>query len=245
MEVGRKWLKKFLQRWQDELKVIKEEKMESSRRNGFTEDVRRGWFEKLDLILRTNDLITRPHAIFNCDESGFNDETACKCNNFYRIKYLKLENIKNVSDFIGEMVIVAHETKHAYEQAGGSGKSFTTNLVCGNAAGEILPPFIIYSAKHLNPQWTIGGPRNSKYAVSESGWITTYLFSEWFKWFVNYTSNVSKPILLIMDNHSCHISIEVIEIAKQNQILLLLLPPHCTHTLQPLDTVTFTYLNRF
>jgi hypothetical protein len=50
------------------------------------------------------------------------------------------------------MVIVAHDTKYAYEQSGGSGKSFTTSLMCGNAAGDILPPFIIYSAKNLNPQ---------------------------------------------------------------------------------------------
>jgi hypothetical protein len=69
---------KFLQRWTGELKVIKEEKIEASRRNGFSEDVRHGWFEKLESILRSNNLITRPHAIFNCDESGFSDETSCK-----------------------------------------------------------------------------------------------------------------------------------------------------------------------
>lgn len=142
------------------------------------------------------------------------------------------------------MVIVSHSTKHAYEQSGGSGKSFTTNLVCGNAAGEILPPFIIYSAKNLNPQWTFGGPSDSAYAVSESGWITKNLFYEWFKVFVNHTA-VSKPALLIMDNHSCHVSIDVIEMAKENQIILLLLPPHTTHCLQPLDTVTFRYSNSF
>jgi hypothetical protein len=150
-----------------------------------------------------------------------------------------LKNTNNIFYLIGEMVIVSHATKYVYEQSGGSGKSFTTNLVCVNAAGEILPPFIIYAAKNLNPQWTFGGPPGSQYAVSESGWITKDLFFKWFKWFVDYTQNVSKPVLLIMDNHACHISIEVIEMAKQNQILLLLLPPHCTHSLQPLDTVTF------
>ncbi len=139
------------------------------------------------------------------------------------------------------MVIVSHETKHAYEQSGGSGKNFTTSLVCGNAAGEILPPLIIYPAKNLNPQWTFAGPAGSTYAVSESGWITKQLFSNWFDWFVEHTKDVSKPVLLIMDNHTCHISIDVIETAKKNQILLLLLPPHCTHALQPLDTVTFRY----
>ncbi|CAF5014167.1 unnamed protein product, partial [Rotaria sp. Silwood1] len=178
--VGRKWLTKFLQRWKTKLKVLKEKKMEISRRNGFTEDVRVGWYDKLDLILRTNNLKTRPHAIFNCDESGFSDESA------------------------GEMVIVSHETKEAYEQSGGSGKCFTTSLMCSNAAGEILPPFIIYSAKSLNPQWTFGGPPGSSYAVSESGWINGHLYVEWFKWFIEHTKNISKPILLIMDNHPSH-----------------------------------------
>ncbi|CAF1549570.1 unnamed protein product [Adineta ricciae] len=216
IEVGRKWLKNFLQRWQNELKVIKEEKLESARRNGFTEDVRCRWFEKLNSILEKNSLKTRPHAIYNCDETGFSDATAC------------------------ELVIVSHDTKHAFEQSGGGGKSFTTNLVCSNAAGEILPPFVIYSAKQLNPDWTFGGPVGSYYGVSESGWITKNLFFEWFKSFVDQTKDVSKPMLLIMDNHPAHISIEVIEMARQHQILLLLLPPHCTHALQPLDAVTFS-----
>ncbi|CAF4022022.1 unnamed protein product, partial [Rotaria sordida] len=190
-------------------------KMEISRRNGFTEDIRVGWYGKLDLILRTNNLKTRPHVIFNCDESGFSDESA------------------------GEMVIVSHETKEAYEQSGGNGKCFTTSLMCSNAAGEILPPFIIYSAKSLNPQWTFDGPPGSLYAVSESGWINGHLYVEWFKWFIEHTKNISKPILLIMDNHPSHVSIELIQLAKQHQILLLLLPPNCTHVLQPLDAVTF------
>jgi hypothetical protein len=136
------------------------------------------------------------------------------------------------------MVNVSHGTKQTYEQSSGSSKGFTRSLICGNAAGEILPPYIIYSAKTLKPQWTIGGPEGSSFAVSESGWITESLFVDWLKWFIQYTTNVSKPIVLIMDNHSCHINIAIIELAKQNQILLLLLLPNCSHTLQPLDTVT-------
>ena len=74
----------FLKRWSDDLRVLKEEKLEAARRNGFSEDVRRGWFEKLDSIIRNNNLSTRPHAIYNCDECGFNDETMRKINSFCR-----------------------------------------------------------------------------------------------------------------------------------------------------------------
>ena len=73
-------MRNFLKRAQGKLKVIKEEKIEAARRKGFTEDVRTGWFTKLGAILQENDLFKRPHAIYNCDESGFSDETACKYN---------------------------------------------------------------------------------------------------------------------------------------------------------------------
>jgi hypothetical protein len=49
---------------------IERKKMEISRRNDFTKDVHRGWFEKVDLILSANNLKTRQHAIFNCDETA-------------------------------------------------------------------------------------------------------------------------------------------------------------------------------
>ena len=76
--MGRKWFKNFLQRWKDELRVVREQKIEAYRRNGFTEDVRCGWFDTLGSVLKTNNLIKRPDAIYNCDESGFSDETSCK-----------------------------------------------------------------------------------------------------------------------------------------------------------------------
>ena len=92
VELGWQWLQNFLVRWKSESKVIKEEKIETSRRNGFTEGVRRGWFEKLRHMLLVNNLMTRPHAIFNCDESGFSDETACKFESFFKILFRSSSN---------------------------------------------------------------------------------------------------------------------------------------------------------
>lgn len=42
-------------------------------------------------------------------------------------------------------------------------------------------------------------------------------------------------MLLLLDNHASHIDIEVIEEAKNNSVIMLSFPPHCTHRLQPLD----------
>ena len=46
-------------------------------------------------------------------------------------------------------------------------------------------------------------------------------------------------ILLIPDGCSSHISIELIELAKENDVHLLCLPSHTTHVLQPLDVGVF------
>ena len=46
-------------------------------------------------------------------------------------------------------------------------------------------------------------------------------------------------MLLIQDGHSSHVSIELIECARANDIHLLCLPAHTTHILQPLDVGVF------
>ena len=42
-----------------------------------------------------------------------------------------------------------------------------------------------------------------------------------------------------MDNHESHKSIDLIDVAMENQVILLCLPPHITHALQPLDVALF------
>ena len=56
-----------------------------------------------------------------------------------------------------------------------------------------------------------------------------------------FVSNIppSRPALLIMDGHGSHVSIDVIELARANNIHLLCLPSHTTHILQPLDVGVF------
>ena len=45
--------------------------------------------------------------------------------------------------------------------------------------------------------------------------------------------------LLLVDRHSSHVNLEFINYCDQNQILFLILPPHTTHRLQPLDIELF------
>lgn len=61
------------------------------------------------------------------------------------------------------------------------------------------------------------------------------LFVEWFRKVFIPNCGTGRPVILIMDNHDSHISLPVIRLARENDIILLGLPAHTTHILQPLD----------
>ena len=49
----------------------------------------------------------------------------------------------------------------------------------------------------------------------------------------------TRPVLLVQDGHSSHVSIELIEMAHENGVCLLCLPAHTLHILQLLDVGVF------
>ncbi|CAG2230816.1 unnamed protein product [Mytilus edulis] len=53
-----------------------------------------------------------------------------------------------------------------------------------------------------------------------------------------------RPVLLILDGHSSHITVDLLETAVSNQIEMFCLPPHTTHWTQPLDRSVFGPLKR-
>ncbi|CAM4984171.1 unnamed protein product, partial [Rotaria socialis] len=137
-------------------------------------------------------------------------------------------------------VIVTSTTRHVFEKNGGSGKQYTTALIGISAAGQVISPFIIYSGKTLMNTWSRGGPDGSRYAVTKKGWIDSCSFEFWLReMFIPATKHLNRPLLLIMDGHNSHIDVNIIQLLKQNRIVCLILPPHCTHGLQPIDVVLF------
>jgi hypothetical protein len=45
-----------------------------------------------------------------------------------------------------------------------------------------------------------------------------------------------RPVVLLIDNHDLHLSIEAIEQSKMDGVAALIFPAHCTHKLQPCDS---------
>lgn len=71
---------------------------------------------------------------------------------------------------------------------------------------------------------------------SDTGWMTGPLFLQWLKFFVQHVRpTLTNKALLILDNHESHRCFPCLEYASENNVVLLSMPPHCTHKLQPCD----------
>lgn len=124
-------------------------------------------------------------------------------------------------------------------------KSSISLMMAGNAAGAVLPPFVVYKSNRLWLTWAEGGPNEARYANSPSGWFDTNTFEEWF---VNHMMPQLKKQqgakAVIGDNLSSHISPKVLELCENNEIKFICLPPNSTHLTQPLDVAFFRPLKQ-
>ncbi|KZS02489.1 Uncharacterized protein APZ42_000454 [Daphnia magna] len=57
--------------------------------------------------------------------------------------------------------------------------------------------------------------------------------------------SLEKPVLLLLDNHGSHLSVEGLNYAKANGIIMLSFPPHTSHRLQPLDLSVYGPLKHY
>ncbi|XP_029173512.1 uncharacterized protein LOC114942336 [Nylanderia fulva] len=70
--------------------------------------------------------------------------------------------------------------------------------------------------------------------------MTSDQFLKYMEHFIKYTgANKDSPTLLLLDNHTSHLSIDTLELALDHGITMLSFPPHCTHRMQPLDVSVF------
>lgn len=55
----------------------------------------------------------------------------------------------------------------------------------------------------------------------------------------NVKTSPDSPVLLLLDNHASHLSVEALDVAAANGIHTLSFPPHCSNKLQPLDVSVY------
>ncbi len=116
---------------------------------------------------------------------------------------------------------------------------YTVNTAC-NAAGDYMKHYMLFKSKGtFDSRWKCGPP-GTVYNTSPSGWMEKQQFLEWFEEvFIKSTRHLKGPVILFLDGHLSHISLDVINKAIQFNIHIICLPPHSSHAWQPLDVAVY------
>jgi hypothetical protein len=126
-------------------------------------------------------------------------------------------------------------------------REWITLLACICGDGSVLPPGLLYASANQSIQssW-VEDIKVQKHEVfigsSPNGWSNNDIGLAWLEQvFDRYTKAKARRSwrLLILDGHGSHVTMDFLNYCNQNRILVMVFPPHSTHTLQPLDVVMF------
>ena len=121
-------------------------------RANITESDLKGWFSTIQEYLESKNIIDiDPERIFNVDESAF----------LLNPKFNK--------------VLVKKCEKVVYNVCT-SDKEYYTALICGNAAGQLLPTMIVYKYERIPARIAELFPDEFIIGKSESGWMSSETF---------------------------------------------------------------------
>ena len=129
-------------------------------------------------------------------------------------------------------------------------REFISLLATICADGTALAPALIYQGAtyDLQDTWLEDYDHSSEeayFAVSKKGWTNEDLGLSWLTKLFEPTTRSkagNNRRLLIVDGHSSHVNMKFIDYCDNHNILLVILPPHSTHRLQPLDVTVFSPL---
>lgn len=209
---GRSWLDSFLHRHRNTLSTRRPTGTSFARALGFNKENIKEFFDNLEREYEKHNFPA--HRIYNVDETGLS---------------IVQSKVPEVIGRKGKRQIAALTSAER--------GSLVTLIVCMSAGGQYVPPMLIFPRKNRNDQLMRGAPPGSIYAVHPSGWIQHNLFTQWFQHFIQFVKpSENDPVLLILDGHYSHTrNMDVIELARENHVSIISLPPHSTHKLQPLD----------
>ena len=219
---GVKWFQNFEKRHLSHIKRRKKEGLSKKRIVALTKrNLRVFYNQTYKPVYDRAKLDQRPFCLWNCDETIFQPSRA------------------------KEKVYCRATCRNAYAREPNSTRQGFSVLFCGNAAGQMMPPFVVYKAKHLRLSWCTEGLDDATYSVSDSGWMMDTNFESWIEHtFIPYVKEVcpGNTHVLIFDGHNSHLTYRTIKLAIDNDIIIICLPPNTSHALQPLDVGVFKAL---
>jgi hypothetical protein len=197
-------------------------KIDAGRIKGTSPERLSKWFSNLERVIEEYNIL--PHNIYNMDESGFSigEIEASKC------------------------IINAHIRQKF--QAKWGRQEWVTSIECICADGIAISLLIIFKAKSLSRAWIPASVHESwAFSYNAKGWTSNQHGFEWLRRCFEPATREKADgqyRLLICDGHDSHITGTWIGYCMDNNIVLMILPPHSSHRTQPLDVGVFGPLKR-
>jgi DDE superfamily endonuclease len=215
---GDKWYYNFLSRFTDLLSLRRPQAVSIARLKGFNRQAVDSFFEIYGPLMADNGITGA--SLYNMDESGYSIVQNRCC-----------------------QVIARKGKKRIGAIACGERGVNTTAVVCMSPSGFAIPPMLIFKGTRLVSG--AGAPEGSLVRMAETGYINSNLFYEWMLHFIQYSrASKSAKVLLLLDGHSSHtMSLRALTLADDNGVIIMSLPAHSTHRMQPLDVGLFKSLN--
>lgn len=161
------------------------------------------------------------------------------------LKDVPLSNIlnydeSNLADDPGKKKVLTKRGVKYPERVMNHTKSSTSLMMAASADGTLLPCYVVYKSSNLYNTWTTNGPPNCRYNRTNSGWFDGNTFEDWVESVAipHFNRKPGKKIL-IGDNLSSHLSVELVKKCQEHDIHFVFLPPNSTHLTQPLDIAFF------
>ena len=112
------------------------------------------------------------------------------------------------------------------------------------ADGTQLPPVLLFD--NPGPSFVVAGGRyfaapTAAFGRTEKGYMEKDMFLMCLKWWKENLpeSRRDKPIVLLVDGHVTHVSLEAQLWCRAQNWHLVQFPSHCSHMMQPLDVNFF------
>lgn len=129
--------------------------------------------------------------------------------------------------------------------AASSASAWVTVLETVNAVGDKLRPMVVHMGKEPKTSWW-GRPGEIQgwlWEFSESGWSNNDIAMAWLNQImIPAAQQADGPVVLLVDAHKTHLHAQWQIKARDNGIIIIYIPPHSSHILQPLDVAVYSHL---
>ena len=207
-KLSKTWFRPFIRRWPS-LCLTAHSELKKNRAQATTEEVTSKYYAELERIMEQHNLQNKPQNVYSIDETD-------------------LKFAYRISDAANGV-----DPRKTFSKAQKIGTAFL--LACGSASGNALPPYYVFKGTRRSADLLSGDIPGSKMFMTQCSWCNRDVFMDFLK---NHFLPSLPPraddefLLLLYDGHTSHVSKPVIDFAKENRIVMFVLPAHTSPVLK-------------